>query len=127
MGLRPDTPPGPDGSFEIAEVPPGEYTIVGMVFDDNKAYRAQQDVDVTSADIDGVILAVGPGVTIPGTITWKGKPDVTNNEIRVYLRPEQRERGFGASAYVEENGQFTLKDTPDGDYKIEVLGLSKDS
>ena len=127
MGLRPDMPPGPDGSFEIAEVPPGEYTIVGMVFDDNKAYRAQQDVDVTSADIDGVILAVGPGVTIPGTITWKGKPDVTNNEIRVYLRPEQRERGFGASAYVEENGQFTLKDTPDGDYKIEVLGLSKDS
>ena len=124
MGLR-DTPPGPDGSFEIGEVPPGEYTIVGMVFDDNRGYIAQQDVDVTSADVDGVILAVGPGVTIPGTIIWEGKPDAKDDEIRVDLRSEQRERSFGANAHVEENWQFTLKDTPDGEYKVQVFGLSK--
>jgi 5-hydroxyisourate hydrolase-like protein (transthyretin family) len=116
----------PDGSFEIAEVVPGEYTAIAQFFDDGKIHTAEQDVDVTAADIEGLTLTIGPGVTISGRIIWDGQPSLSREEFTVYLRSESVEFWSGGSSRVDENNQFTLKEVADGVFKVNLSGLSKD-
>jgi Carboxypeptidase regulatory-like domain len=42
-----------DGSFEMPEIAPGEYSVTAMLFEDGKMYSVQQDVDVVASDVDG--------------------------------------------------------------------------
>jgi hypothetical protein len=116
-----------DGSFELAEVTPGEYTVVAMFFDEGKLYSTQQDVDVTAADVDGMVLSVNTGVTIPGRINWEGKPSPGKDDGMVWLRSTQTMFGIGGSqARMEDGWQFTLKGVPDGTFRVHVNGLSED-
>jgi len=116
----------PDGSFEIAEVPPGEYTVMAMLFDEGKMYSTQQDVDVFSADIEGLLLTVGSGATIPGRIIWEGKPSLGTGNLNVYLESDQSRFGYRGTDHVDENWQFTIKEVLDGTYNVKVNGLDKD-
>ncbi|MGB9510381.1 MAG: carboxypeptidase-like regulatory domain-containing protein [Candidatus Acidiferrum sp.] len=116
-----------DGSFELPEIAPGEYTISAMLFDEGKIYSTQQDVDVTAADVDGLVLSVSTGVTIPGRVNWEGKPSVGKNEASVSLHSAQSQFGIGYShAMMDESWQFTLKEVPDGTFKVQLGGLSED-
>jgi Carboxypeptidase regulatory-like domain len=118
--------PKADGSFELPEIAPGEYTVIAMVFDEGKLYSAQVDVDVTAADVEGVMLSVGPGATIPGRVDWIGKPSLSKPEVAIYLESEQEQYGFGGETHPNENWQFTLKEVADGTYKVVLTGLGKD-
>jgi hypothetical protein len=116
-----------DGSFEIPEIAPGEYTITAMLFDEGKSYSTQQDVDVVSADVDNLLLSVNAGVPIPGRIIWEGKPTVRKNGTSVYLESEMRSFNIGTrGAPIDPDWQFTLKEVPDGTYKVHVVDLSED-
>jgi protocatechuate 3,4-dioxygenase beta subunit/5-hydroxyisourate hydrolase-like protein (transthyretin family) len=116
-----------DGSFELPDVAPGEYTVLAMLFDEGKMYSTQQDVDVGSSDVDGLVLSVNTGVSIPGRITWEGKPSLGKDEGSVALRSVQRGLGSGETpARIEEGWQFTLKEVPDGTFRVQVNGLSED-
>jgi hypothetical protein len=116
-----------DGSFDIPEVAPGEYTVIAMLFDEEKMYSAQQDVDVVSADVDGLLLTVSAGVMILGRVNWEGKPGLARDEVSVYLESEQSKFGIGSkSANADESWQFALKEVADGTYKVGLRGLSKD-
>jgi hypothetical protein len=126
ISLGSNKQPKPDGSFEIAEVAPGEYTVIGMIFDEGKRYSAQLDIDVTSADVDGVSLVIGPGTTIPGRINWVGKPSLLGSDLSIYLESDANRFGVGGNTHTDENWQFTLKEVPDGTYKVEMNGLAKD-
>lgn len=116
----------PGGSFEIANVPAGEYTVVVMLFDEGKNYMTQQDVDVTAADVEGLTLVVGAGLTIPGKIIWDGQASLSKDEFAVQLVPESVDFWGGADSHVDENNQFNLKEVADGVFKVQVTGLSKD-
>jgi hypothetical protein len=116
-----------DGAFEIPEVAPGEYTVMAIVFEESKIYSAEQDVDVVSADVEGLSLSVNTGVTIPGRVSWEGKPNFEKEGMTVFLEPLQNRYGIGSkSAEVDENSQFALKEVADGTYKMHITGLSKD-
>jgi hypothetical protein len=71
-----------DGTFEIPEMVPGEYTILAFLNDEGKDYSTQEDVDVVNADVDGLTLTIAPGVNIPGRILWEGKPSVEAEGVR---------------------------------------------
>lgn len=117
-----------DGSFEIPEIAAGAYTILASLFDEGKSYYStQQDVDVSTADVDGVMLTFGPGLTISGSILWAGNPSYSNETLSVRLTSSER-IGFwnGNGSRIAENNQFTLKEVPDGLFNVEVSGLSKD-
>jgi Carboxypeptidase regulatory-like domain len=103
------------------------YTVSAMLFDENKTYSTQQDVDVVTADVDGLVLSLTAGATIPGRINWEGKPSQRKDGTSVYLESEMSRFGMGrADAHIDEDWQFTLKEVPDGTFRVHVVDLSED-
>ena len=86
----------------------------------------QQDVDVAAADVEGLALVVGLGMTIPGKIIWDGQASLSKDDFAVQLVPETVDFWGGGDSHIEENNQFTLKEVTDGTFKVQVTGLSKD-
>lgn len=115
-----------DGSFEMPEIAPGEYSVTAMLFEDGKMYSVQQDADVVASDVDGLVLSVSAGVTIPGKVNWEGKPSLGKDDLSVLLQSEQSRYGIGESfARVDDGWQFTLKEVPDATFKMEMMGFPK--
>jgi hypothetical protein len=116
-----------DGSFQISELPPGEYTVRGFYFEQDKFYSTQEDIDVANADVDGLILSLAQGTEIPGHLLWDGKPSLEGEQASVFLSPEESEvYSRGGWAQIEENNQFTMKEVSQGTFRIKVDGISKD-
>jgi len=57
-----------DGSFDISEVLPGSYVLVGAWFDEGKAYSTRLSLEVGNGNVDGLSLTIGPGVNVNGRI-----------------------------------------------------------
>jgi hypothetical protein len=116
-----------NSSFEIPELAPGEYTVTAFFSDQGKFYSTQEDVDVMNADVDRLTLVIAPGVDIPGQLVWDGKPSLERERAAIYLAPEESgDIARGGEAHVDENNQFTLKEVPQGTFRISVDGISKD-
>jgi Carboxypeptidase regulatory-like domain len=116
-----------DGSFQIPELAPGEYTVRAYFFDQEKFYSTQEDIDVVNADVDGLTLSLAQGTDIAGHLLWDGKPSLEGERASVYLSSEESDvYGRGGWAHVEENNQFTMKEVSQGTFRIEVNGISKD-
>lgn len=62
-----------DGSFEIRNIPPGEYVLRYDAFG-NREHReiAMANVTVAGADIDGIVLTTTTGATAAGWIVFEG-------------------------------------------------------
>jgi hypothetical protein len=116
-----------DGSFQIPELAPGEYTVRAFFFEQDKYYSTQEDLDVMNTDVDGLMLSLAQGTQIPGHLFWDGKPSIEGDGVNVFLSPEESEEySRGGWAQVEENNQFTMKEVSQGNFRIEVNGISKD-
>lgn len=64
---------GPDGGWQIADLPPGEYTI--RASDTRLGETATRRVTVAGSDIDGLHLSADPGALISGrVVTESGAP-----------------------------------------------------
>ncbi len=114
-----------DGSFEIAGVLPGSYTLTAFWFEDGRRYQARQSVEVGNADVEGANLIIAPGIAIPGRIVWDGKPSVDRDELLASMAPTDSRISFNSSARVV-GGSFVFKDVFDGTYRLSVMGQSKD-
>jgi hypothetical protein len=114
-----------DGSFEIAPVLPGSYTLSAFWFEDGRRYQARQSVEVGNADVESANLAIMPGTTLPGRIVWDGKPAMGRDELLVGIAPADSRISFNAPARVM-GSSFVLKDVFEGTYRLGVIGQSKD-
>ena len=119
-----------DGSFEIPELAPGQYTVTAFAYDQGKVFSGQEDVNVVNADLNGLSVLIGPGVDISGQVLWDGKPSLEGGERpSIYLAPADESAvpvWGGGDAHVEEKNQFTLKEVPPGSFRVDVNGISKD-
>ena len=75
-----------DGSFEIPEVVLGSYVLIGFWFDEGKVYSTTMPLEVANADVEGVAIAIAPGVNISGQIIWEGKASLERDELSVTPR-----------------------------------------
>jgi hypothetical protein len=114
-----------DGSFEIAGVLPGSYTLSAYWFEDGKRYQARQPVELGNADVESVNLTITPGVQISGRIAWDGKPSLDRDELLVSIASLDSKITFNGPARVLGNS-FVIKDVFEGTYRLGVLGQSKD-
>jgi protocatechuate 3,4-dioxygenase beta subunit len=115
----------PDGSFEIAGVLPGSYTLSAFWFEDGRRYQARHPVEVGNADVEGTNLLISQGVTVPGRIVWDGKPSMDRDELMVSIAPADSRISFNGPARVQ-GSSFFFRDVYDGTYRLGVIGQSKD-
>jgi hypothetical protein len=115
-----------DGSFEIPEVLPGSYVLIGFWFDEGKVYSTRTPVDVGNADVEGLSVTIAPGTSVNGRIIWDGQPSLEKDELTVTPTPKDVSLIFANAARVNQNNSFTLKDVSDGTYIAEAGGQSKD-
>jgi len=114
-----------DGSFEIAGVLPGSYTLSAYWFEDGKPYQARQPVELGNADVEGVNLTITQGAQIYGRIVWDGKPSLDREELLVNIAAADSRISFNTPARVQ-GSSFILKDVFEGTYRLGTQGQSKD-
>ncbi|HMD85492.1 MAG TPA: carboxypeptidase-like regulatory domain-containing protein [Terriglobia bacterium] len=108
--------------FEFSSVPPGSYYLSARLFNEGKQCVGRQPLEVSDADIDGVALAITPGVEIKGRVHVEGQLDSNLGSFSVSLLPRNTNLPFAGrpSDPAKPDGSFLLKNAFDGDYEIFV-------
>ena len=114
-----------DGSFEIAAVLPGSYTLSAMWVDDGRRYQARQFIEVGNANVEGANLTIAPGSAVPGRIVWDGKASMDRDQLLVNITPADSKVSYYGPARVT-GSSFILKEVFDGTHRLGVIGQSKD-
>jgi hypothetical protein len=126
-----------NGTFTIANVPPGRYTAIarsGGRSSDPKT--AVQPLVITGQNIEGLTLMLQPGVTLTGNITVEssGAPSPDDYSVfRVTIADADPLAGggpggrggrlpFGGDDRVEKNGSFALHNIEPGRHYVRVTG-----
>lgn len=150
-GLLPAYNPA-NGSFDLGDVAPGSYWVRATVsvstadavvtasaagrtltdlFTDSVflgKQTGQIPVDVSRSDVDGLVLVVSAGVSIPGRLTIEGKAltEVPSFEsLRVALKPASPGTVTSPAPNQPMNpaGAFLLEDVLPGEYFVSVQPL----
>ena len=116
---------GPDGSFTVNNVPPGNYTlnVVGRVTGSAPPEVASVPVSVNGADIVGLTVMTGSGARVQGTITVDNGGRVNTSMMRVTGQPLQGGPAMWTPrAQVTPAGTFELEGMI-GPYTLRLDGL----
>jgi len=112
------------GGFEITAVQPGSYVLTAMTRRGRERLYARQDLEVGDTNVEGVVLALGPGVKLSGSVELEG--DVPAgfrlDGMRVYLQPVDTMIG-SRSGTVDASGGFEIDNLAPGDYSLRVMQL----
>jgi hypothetical protein len=110
-----------DGSFVFAAVPPGRYVVqalYGHRLLQPGDWLAEQRAEVSSADIDGIVLRPSAisTVDLPGTVVFEGgaKPQ------RVYVTVAPVSRNGPQTVQMNDDGSFVVKGMLPWRYRIAV-------
>ncbi len=118
-----------DGTFSIANVTPGKYTIIARTDGDGGSPRMAMQPLVVSGDEVTVALSPSPGVTLSGNITLEAAGAVPSGFSG--FRVSAMALGSGAlmprpsrPASATDAGQFSMPDVMAGQYVIRGAGPS---
>jgi hypothetical protein len=115
-----------DGSFSLANVPPGRYVIRARGDDTDPPQFGTQPIVVSDGDVSDLTVALAPGATISGTVTFQSTqsltvPDV--NQVRIAAPPiDFANVGPNPIARVNRDGTFTLDGVSAGSHWIRTQG-----
>ena len=110
-----------DGSFRISNVVPGTYEVSAQFGrsernfgepDERETQWGGARFDVTTSDVEGVILTLKTGATVRGRLVYEDPPqDPPSGPIQVVARPARSvgNRPEAMPATVAEDGTFELK------------------
>jgi Carboxypeptidase regulatory-like domain len=117
----------PDGSFEFQSVAPGSYTLIAMSNGNggpngNSRHAVSVPIDVGSAGLDGVNIAINPGVSVAGHIRIDGETTDQIPNFQVRLNPWSN-NFFGQvpqPSKVDAQNNFHLDDINPEHYEVVV-------
>jgi hypothetical protein len=122
---------GPTGSFQIPQVPPGDYSIVARAGSGAATLWGSGSVSVSGADITGVAIAAEPGATVSGRVRFDSatlKPPADLTRVRVMLVPAEvlalkpgtpiRTLAFTAAVPLRADGSFEISGVPPGSFEL---------
>lgn len=112
------------GSFEMKGVSPGSYELTVSIEAGGRRRVAREPVDVINSDVTGLLITVGPGITLPGRLRVEGSSSLDLQSLHVMLWP--REQGIFIdlpSVSAKADGSFVFNGVGDGDYRLRVSEL----
>jgi len=122
----------PDGSFDIGDVPSGNYTLwlFGIYPGGSDQTRrgerrrllARQDVEVSGGDTNGVLVSLLPPVNLSGRVILANPPvNASASQLRVALVPAGPSApGSYQNLAVDNGGAFAIQDLEPGEYMVRV-------
>ena len=117
-----------DGSFDIPDLVPGEYTLMAFRNDGQTQVAGHYLLSVSARDVDDITITMESGVSIRGSITVEGTPTAGQlSGIRVSLEPSDSSApGIGMNGGlpggVKDDGSFELRDVTPAAYVVNVGG-----
>jgi hypothetical protein len=113
------------GTFELAEVTPGDYIIVAISQGGGIRHEAAQKVTVTDSDIENVTLVLTKGAEMVVRVTTEGKAAASATGLHPWLRAydEEPQNGWYSQIWqgdLQQDGSFLWAGVEDGTYKVEV-------
>ena len=115
-----------DNSFEISDVLPGAYTLIGMWMNEGRRYQAQQTVDISNSDVESVQLTLTPGWNVSGQVVWDTAPTLEKGTLDIFARRDSTTIVAATQARVAANGTFLLRELPEGTYQLTIAGQTAD-
>jgi hypothetical protein len=115
----------PEGTFEIAGLPPGSYTlIVNQAGRQQPRKFANTPVQVGNRDLDGVIVQLQSAFDVSGIVRIAGE-GVPLGTPRVVMEPLDPGIPFagGNDGGVKPDGTWSLSGLSSGRYRISISGL----
>lgn len=117
----------PDGSFDMAGIAPGSYTLNYFIMLGRVRSAGHQDVDVGAGDVNGVVLAIQTPGSMRGVVKLEGTPQansspVDTSNIHISLSPSDFARMMGPppNAKPAKDGSFTLDNVSPGKYFVQA-------
>jgi hypothetical protein len=117
----------PDGTFDIAGIAAGSYTLNYFVLSGNVRSAGHQNVDISEGDVDGVTLALTTPGSMRGMVRVEGAPQgsatqVDTSTIHISLMPSEMSSMMGPmpNAKVAKDGSFTLDNVNPGRYYVQA-------
>jgi hypothetical protein len=120
-----------NGTFEIRDVPPGSYRLRALAIDPRTSATyaevarnsVQVPVDVTTADLENLVLALTSGFQLQGRVSLDGEvlaklPDI--DRTAVWLTPIEPIAFGPPEKQLKADGVFTIEDIPAGEYRVIV-------
>jgi hypothetical protein len=106
------------GTFEILNVPPGQYTLQARGTDDDPPDFASQPFQVAGADITDVSIQLGKAVRARGAVTFSGSrsqpPDLGWAQLQVAAVSVEPSIVPMMRALVDAEGHFIVEGVPPG-------------
>ena len=125
-----------DGSFEIRDVAPGAYTILATVDNPPVPMMARQDLQIGSANVEGLKLAPQTGGSIRGRLHMEAGSTARSDPSQMLLllhSADGDDDAFGAFtmqedfstlAHVNADSSFEWKNVPAGRYSVQISDAS---
>jgi hypothetical protein len=121
-----------DGSFEIRDVSPGAYTVVATVTDAVMPMMAQQPLQITGGNVEGLRLAPQAGAWVHGRLRLESDGAIGRlapSQVFLSLVPADGDdavaslsEGFSKVVRVSADGSFEWKNVPAGQYYVQFSG-----
>lgn len=112
-----------DGTFDFEKVLPGSYVLQLTALDSAglAGIFARQEIQVSAADLDGVLLSFIPPLTITGRVTLEGVDNANLSQVHVTITStENPQLGFYTNLGVNADGTFRIEDLDPGEYTVRV-------
>jgi len=129
-----ETDAGKDGTFELRNVAPGNYTLMAIEDSGDKSRIARQTINVNGTNLDSLRLNPVPGATIRGQVRTPGRA-FDFSQLTLYLEPtDGNPEALNAAArlgedpfHVKADGTFEWNNIPAGSYYVEAASNKHDN
>ena len=115
----------PDGTFEIGGVAPGSYLITVMRMQGAGGTQGRVPVDVVREDVENVILALGPGGNLKGSIRVEQSvgQKIAPGGVRVQLLSMEGISINTPGVTSGDDGQFVIEGVGPEKYRVTLYSL----
>jgi carboxypeptidase family protein len=113
-----------DGSFAVANVPPGRYTLRARGDDAETPQYASQPITVAGGDIGDLTVILAPGASISGAVTFPQTATPLPDLTQVRVTAPSIEPGIAGpnNARVDKDGHFSIDGLAAGRHVIRPQG-----